>query len=208
MGEKVSEKQVRALTGQQEIFVNAYAATMNASEAARVAGYSNPKSIGYRVLRTPAVQDALSTMLAERVMDPGETLGRLAQQARCEYADYISADGKVDLAGLQRDGLMHLVKSIKDTRYGKAIEFYDGQAALQLIGRHQRLFVDGVELSGGVEISENAATERLNSRIDSIAARLRAQSGTDGAGADAGGSEATGVQLAILGKAESEAASE
>lgn len=54
----------------------------------------------------------------------------------------------LDLQGLQDAGLMHLVKSIKNTREGQNIEFHDATHALELLGRRHKLFTDQYELAG------------------------------------------------------------
>ena len=64
---------------------------------------------------------------------------------RGEHTKYISDSGNVDLSELLKDDKGHLIKGIKDTKYGKQIEFYDSQSALALIARHHGLLVDKVE---------------------------------------------------------------
>jgi phage terminase small subunit len=49
----------------------------------------------------------------------------------------------VDLAKLEAAGLMHLVKKV--TRHGE-IEFFDAQHALELLGKHHRLFGERISL--------------------------------------------------------------
>ena len=110
-----------------------------------------------------------------------------------DLADYIlDSRGTVDLEAMKRDGKMHLVKKIKPTRFGNEVEFFDGQTALLNIGRHHKLFTDGLDLGGEVKFSESeSAAERILSRIDSIATRLRAQSSPGGTSANAEGSGGT-----------------
>lgn len=80
--------------------------------------------------------------MTEAAMCADEVMMRLAEQARASYSQYINADGSVDFEKIIADGKAHLIKSIKHTPYGKNIEFYDAQAAIQLIGKHHNLFVD------------------------------------------------------------------
>lgn len=48
----------------------------------------------------------------------------------------------IDLHKAAKAGKLHLVKKIKDGRDGLSIELYDAQAALQLLGKHHKLFGD------------------------------------------------------------------
>lgn len=99
-------------------------------------------------------------------MGADEVLVRLAQQARAEYALYLCDDGTVDLARLLADGKGHLIKGTKWDRLGNlVVEFYDGQHALELLGKHLGLFKDGVQ----VDISDALA---------GVLERLSGQSGT------------------------------
>lgn len=100
-------------------------------------------------------------------MSADEVLMRLAEQARAAYSDAICEDGTVDVAELVSPGRAHLIKSIKFTESGKKnVEFYDAQAALQLLGKHHKLFSDVIENkhSGRLELEyvddwRNADTE-------------------------------------------------
>lgn len=177
-----------ALSRKQDVFLNEYLRTWNATEAARRAGYAVPKQEGARLLQQEVIASEIAQRLAEKVMGADEVLARLAEQSRAEYADYISDVGTVDLAAMKRDGKMHLIKSVKSGKYGLEITFYDAQTALISIGRHHQLFTDKVDVSGGLELKENeSAIERVASRLDSILARTRAAHGVAGTGTNGSG---------------------
>lgn len=180
----------RQLTPQQKLFVDAYLATLSNTKAAETAGYKTPKQAGSRVRNYPQVAMAIAAGLDERVMGGDEVLIRLAEQARAEYAQFIDELGTVDLAEMRKQGKLHLIKRITPTKYGNSIEFYDAQAALLNIGRHHALFTDKTDLSATVDITEHEqAEQRINSRLDSIAERIRAKADAGGDSADGGGSE-------------------
>lgn len=126
----------------------------NATDAAKKAGYSeaSARAQGSRLLTYDYILQEIEKRLKELKLDADEVLLRLGEQARAEYAQYIILDSLykacVDLEAMQRDGKMHLIKAIKETKYGQQIEFHDVQTALQLIGRHHKLFVDRNEVSG------------------------------------------------------------
>ncbi len=129
----------------QRLFVEEYLKCWNASEAARRAGYKTKASVqGTRLLANDSVKEAIKARLAEKTMQADEVLTRLAEQARGEVGQYLTENGKLDFAKLIADGKQHLVKSVKDTQWGLAIEFYDAQSALVHIGRHHGLFTDNV----------------------------------------------------------------
>lgn len=144
-----------ALSAKQRVFVEEYLATWNATEAARRAGYSEKtaRSIGHENLTKPDIADEIKRRIAERTMSADEVLVRLAEQARSDYAAYITPNGTVDMARLVRDGKAHLVKAIKETQHARNIEFYDAQAALELLGKHHQLFATKVEHTGSIDLN-------------------------------------------------------
>jgi phage terminase small subunit len=145
----VGEYGSMALSDKQQIFVEEYLSTWNAAEAARRAGYSEKtaRSQGQRLLTHVDIAEEIKNRVADRAMSADEVLIRLAEQARADQSKYLMPNG-VDMEALIRDGKGHLVKGIKETKYGRDIEFYDAQAALVHLGKHHGLFADKVEYSG------------------------------------------------------------
>lgn len=146
-----------ALSTKQKVFIEEYLKTFNATQAALAAGYSpdTAYNIGYENVRKREIAEAISKRLSEKAMSADEVLMRLAEQARAAYSDAIDEDGTVDVAKLVSTGRAHLIKAIKFTESGKKnVEFYDAQSALQLIGKHHKLFTDVSETkhSGKLEI--------------------------------------------------------
>lgn len=137
-----------ALSDKQQVFVEAYLSTWNATEAARRAEYAKPGQQGHRLLKNVEIAEEIQNRIADKAMTADEVLVRLAEQARNEHGKYITATGIVNLPQLIADGKGHLIKGIKETQYGKNIEFYDAQAALVHLGKHHGLFKDSVEHSG------------------------------------------------------------
>ena len=156
-------KPPKPLSPKRRRFVEAYLATWNASEAARQAGYAKADRQGPRLLRFVEVQAAISQRLKESAMQADEVLNRLADQAKVNIADFVTEseftpvdkDGnplepmqmiQLDWDAIRKYG--HLIKSIKMTANGPAIELHDGQKALELIGRHLALFTDNIAMPG------------------------------------------------------------
>lgn len=169
------------LSTKQRAFIDHYLATWNASEAARRAGYSakTAGAIGHENLKKPEIAAAVEERIAELKMSADEVLLRLADQARASAEDFMTvaeepivneegqpvlgADGVplvrryavLDLPKAADRGKLHLVKKLSYTNNGPAIELYDAQAALALLGKHHGLFVERQEHEhkGAVQIT-------------------------------------------------------
>jgi phage terminase small subunit len=143
----------KALTRKQRKFVDAYLETLNATEAARRAGYSD-KSSGARVrgselLANRNVRTAIDERLAEQVMSANEVLSRLTEQASVNISDFFLIDedgavGDVNTAYLKEHG--NLVKKIKVEKDKVELELYDGQNALVQLGRRWGVFTDKMDV--------------------------------------------------------------
>lgn len=151
-----------ALTDKQALFIEEYLTHFNATQAAKAAGYSSRTaySIGSTTLKKPEVAEAISQRLSESAMTADEVLMRLAAHARGDIDDCLDEDGRFSLDKARKAKKTSLIKKlrIKETKrviddeevITQDIEFelHDAQAALQLIGRHHKLFVDRTELTG------------------------------------------------------------
>lgn len=119
---------------------------MRLAEEAR-AEYSNYIIGSPRLDMVRMAQDGKADLIPQVIDDHGNIdilqLVRTGQIA--EVADYILQPGYVDIAAMERDGKKHLIKGIKPTQYGLAVEFYDAQAALGMIGKKHGLFIDKSE---------------------------------------------------------------
>lgn len=175
-------------------FVEEYVRTWNGAEAARRAGYSTNRAgaTASRLLAQEEIKAAIQERIAAVAMSADEVLIRLAEQARSVQAQYLQPDGSVDLEALLADGYGHLVKGTKWDRDGNLIvEFYDAQNALQLLGKHLRLFTEQIEYSGpnGGPIETKDVSdpdERGVALLMALYERVRARAvsgGGDGAGA-------------------------
>lgn len=142
------------LTVRQRLFVSAFLgpATGNASEAARIAGYSSPRQQGTENLAKPAIRAAIEEKLDQVAMTADEVLLRLSDQASADIGRFLRYDASgepgIDIKAMKDAGKTHLIKGIKPTKYGVVIELHDAQAALEKLGRYHKLFVDRSEVSG------------------------------------------------------------
>jgi phage terminase small subunit len=140
-----------ALTAKRRLFAEEYLKDFNAMAAAERAGYSvrSARQRGYILRHLPEVEEYIQARIEERAMTADEVLIRLAEQARGEHTRYLQADGTFDLERLIGAGKAHLVKGTKwDAQGNLVVEFHDAQSALQLLGKHLKLFTEQVEHSG------------------------------------------------------------
>jgi phage terminase small subunit len=160
-GYQIVVKNGQMSSNKEKVWLEEYLKCFNASEAARRAGYKWPNRIGTRKLAKFA--DEIKARIAEKAMSADEVLLRLAEMARGEAGDYLLGDGSIDYDQLIADGKAHLIKKIyKTSRITKddeeilriTVEVYDAQRALELIGKHHKLFTDqaNVNVSGAVQL--------------------------------------------------------
>lgn len=130
-----------ALTAKQTRFIDEYIKCPNATQAAKLAGYSEATAYaeGHKLKKKPEIAKAIEARFTESAMSAGEVLRLLAEQARADYAKYIIIDGNgkpaVDVAKMIADGKGHLIKSIRYTRNGINIEFHSVESAREIIFR-------------------------------------------------------------------------
>lgn len=143
------------LTAKQRVFVDEYfACNLNATEAARRAGYSSKsvRSIASENLTKPNIQAVISQRLKEHQMGGDEVLTRLSALAMADMNDFITPSGrgfKIDLKKARELGRLHLIRKIKKDKQGTSIELYDVKDALVQLGRVHGLFTD--RISGEIE---------------------------------------------------------
>ena len=146
------------LSPKQKLFVEAYLQTLNATEAARRAGYSEPNSNYANVLRNPLVWSVIEERMAERrAQNPHLEQRILEELCRIAFAD------PRDLMRWGPDGVELRPSDELDAAQAAAVdEVCEGRGgvirlkkndkvkALELLGRHLGLFADRLhaEVSG------------------------------------------------------------
>jgi phage terminase small subunit len=146
------------------MFVEAYLQSFNATQAAKAAGYSEKTaySIGQRLLKNVEVGALIQERLDAMTIDTDKILINLTDQARVSIKPFvkITDEGFVYFDFNQPGALekMHLIKKIKSKRSRRIegrgdnaevwedevveVELVDSQKALELLGRHHKLFTD------------------------------------------------------------------
>lgn len=158
------------LTEKQARFVAEYLVDMNATEAAKRAGYSEKTaySIGFENLRKPEIQEAIQAAMAERAKRTEITqdmvlreLAKVAFSNGTDFARVVSTPAQttiVDEEGnvqqvirpVQRVELIDTdqlspdkraaIAGIKEGKFGIEVKGYDKIKALELLGQHLGMF--------------------------------------------------------------------
>lgn len=122
------------LNPRQEDFVYEYLIDLNATQAAKRAGYSEKTAgqIGHELLKKPEIQNAIAALRKKRAQRYEITAENvLAEYAKIGFSnmdDYVDTETNdlpvIDMAGLTRDQLAAVSEITVDTRYE-----YEGRGA-------------------------------------------------------------------------------
>lgn len=163
------------LTDKQEAFVKEYLIDLNATQAAIRAGYSKDtaKEIGCQNLTKLNVQEALQTAMQERSdrteITQDMVISELAKIAFLDIRQAFDDSGELlNIPDMPEEvaravGGMDLSKIGKgqdsDPEFIKKVKLIDKKGALELLGRHLKMFTDKTEVSGSfnVNIPQNDA---------------------------------------------------
>jgi phage terminase small subunit len=179
------------LTEKQKAFAAEYLVDMNATNAARRAGYSvrTAGAEGCKLLRLPKISAAIETAQRERAQRVEITANMVVQElakiAFSNMSDYVTVEtvGKakgqvsIDLSCLTRDQFAAIGEiRIEDIESGKrtgkrtTFKLLDKRQALVDLGKHLGLFVERkqVEHSGTIDI-ENAARDFESKLLEAAA---------------------------------------
>lgn len=101
-----------------------------------------------------SVSGLIRERLAEKQMSADEVLVRLSVQARGTMADFIqigpTGNWNFDFVAAEEAGKLPLIKKLKETKDGTALELYDAQAALVHIGKAHGLFIERTQVEGTI----------------------------------------------------------
>ncbi len=174
---KAKHKAKPRLTDKQKAFVQEYLIDLNASAAARRAGYSvrTANRIASENLAKPHIQAAIQKAMKERErrteITQDKILQELAKIGLADIKDYLSYRTAKNQVGVDDDGepiidyapIIELVPSedvdgalVQEVSLSAkgvfTFKLQDKMKALELLGRHLGLFTDNVNLSGEVGI--------------------------------------------------------
>lgn len=158
------------LTPRQERFVAEYLCDLNATQAARRAGYSakTAEQQGPRLLGNVGVAQAIAKAQARRAERTGITQDRVLQElARIAFFDprklFTDAGNPIDIHDLDDDvaavlaGLDIVVERTEEGRDGftsvRKYKLTNKLGALEAAMRHLGMFKDSLELKGGIAVT-------------------------------------------------------
>ncbi|WP_018617609.1 terminase small subunit [Spirosoma luteum] len=111
------------LTARQRKFVEVFCDCLNATKAARVAGYAhaNARIIGRQNLTKLNIAAAIEQRLAESIMTPQEAAYRLSLIGRGTFANFLVVDPltksvRIDLNTPDAQENLHVLKKVKQRR--------------------------------------------------------------------------------------------
>lgn len=155
------------LTDKQAAFVQEYIVCLNATEAALRAGYKpkNAKSLGYQVLQKPHVQTAIQRAMDKRArrteIEADAVLQELAKIAFLDIRQAFDEKGRLkDIQEIPEDVARSIAGIEQFIEFGgrgedreafgitKKIKLIEKTKALELLGRHLKLFKEIHEHSG------------------------------------------------------------
>lgn len=144
----------KQLTGMQRMFALEYIICKNGTEAARRAGYKGDDNVlavtAYENLRNPKIVEFIEARFAEHAMRANEVIERLSDQARADMGDFIQVKHNyvaVDLEKAKQQNKLHLIKKLKQGKYGIELELYDAQAAQRTLAQHHGLLKTEIEIN-------------------------------------------------------------
>lgn len=148
------------LTDKQYLFARHYVICLNATEAAARAGYQGTRPVlavtGHDNLRNPKIRAVIDELMAEITLPKAEILGRLSAHARSDIGDLFTPSGRgvrLDMKRARELGLTPLIKKYSRSEQGTVtVEFYDAQAALQLLGKYYKLWTDVHDINGELAV--------------------------------------------------------
>jgi len=136
-----------ALTAKQQAFVDEYLVTLNASDAARKAGYSakTAAQMGHKLLADPEVAAAIETAKQARSertqISQDRVLEELAAVAFSDVRDYVAWDGTTVMLKASPDlADARAVASVAGDGEKATLRMHDKIRALEILGKHVGLF--------------------------------------------------------------------
>lgn len=134
MGNDLREMADKPLTTRQRLFVEAYLVNPNATEAARQAGYKGNENTlaqrGAELVRNSKISKFIEQRVEKAAITANQVLTELADIAKSKWRDFV--DVRID-GGEIVSTKMRLTDKIR---------------ALELLGKHLKLFSDKIEITG------------------------------------------------------------
>lgn len=156
-------------------FVRLYAQSLNKVKAYMEvypnSSYNAANVSSYDLLKLPQIKAAIEEEFASVTMSKSEVLKRITAIAEIDVSDFMSDSGELNIAKIKESGAGYLIKSISDTKFGKRVDLYDSQKALETLAKIYGLFNDGAKVTVNIN-QEISAKEKLQQTLDRLDAKL------------------------------------
>lgn len=164
-----------SLTDRQKIFCYEYIKDLNASEAAKRAGYSERSApqIAGQLMDNPLVKVMIQSLMDNRAKEleitAEKVLRRIDEIADFDIADLFGEDGRMLPISQIPVSIRKAISSvdvyeefIEGVKMGetKRIRLYDKLKANELLGRHLKLFTDKIEIKEDSSLAETMRKAR------------------------------------------------
>ena len=154
IGMETAPNSAPQFTDKELAFIHWYCILLNATEAAKRAGYGDEDttreslaSMGSALLRKVAIRAEIDRRLKASIPSPDEVLQRVGQRAMVDLTPYLNEKLELDVEKLGNDGLGHLVTGVKRTRDGPELTLTDPQTATKTLARYHRLLGSQLDIT-------------------------------------------------------------
>lgn len=164
-----------SFTDKQKKFIASYIACLNATQAAKDAGYKcknehTYSQTGHENLRKPEIRAEIDRLLAENTISPDELLARISDHATGSMGDFVETQEdfgiRLNLEKAEQLGKLHLIKKFKETETKRVdkegnefitlrreVELYDSSAAHDKLMRYHSMYRDKSEVNHSGDVS-------------------------------------------------------
>ena len=165
------------MTPKQELFVKEYLVDLNATQAAIRAGYSartaewqGPQLLGKSHV-SAAIQAAMNKRSAKIEITEQRVLEEIAKMAFVNIQDLYDENGILkpinELPRHVAAGIQSVKVNLTEACAVQEVKLWDKKGALELLGKHLRLFADRLELDVSDNLADKLAAARQRLTNDS-----------------------------------------
>ena len=173
----MAKDKATGLTDKQKRFADEYLIDLNATRAAKAAGYSEKTaySMGQQNLKKLEVAAYIDERMQKRQKTTSVTAERIvlemARMAFYDPADYVQTglEGPEDIAKLPEEVRRAIVGWKWDAKDNFVIQFADKSKALEQLARHMQLFKDHMVVDLNATVS-GMTDEQLEARVKALMA--------------------------------------
>jgi phage terminase small subunit len=134
------------MSDMQDVWLSEYLQCLNATEAARRAGYKWPNKKGPELKQQFA--DEIQAILKERIPSPEAVVSRVADIAMADLTEFIDENGRFDVQAMKKSGKGYLLKKHKIKDGALEVELYPADAAQDRLMRYHGLYSDKLDVKG------------------------------------------------------------